>query len=198
VERFSEKTLKYLTTCGWYPGRQIDIRKVEESLAANGLRIFPAAQEFWREFGNLYYQWDDQNGYSYLDCDLEYISEDTPEHISKWAFKAGTDLLPIGEIESGMETAYITPEGSIYTIGPGRDGRGSLIYWIDSADEFINNLPESNSAPWKWRPHLLVRLAMAPIGFLLVGVANMLFGLANLGDEIKERLAALGALIRRD
>jgi hypothetical protein len=161
MERFSEETLKYLTACGWYPGRQIDISELEEALKKAEFKIFPAAQEFWREFGNLDYEWDCGKFTDFALFDLELIAEYQTMRgkVMDLSFSAGTALLPIGEDPWSIYKYYISPSGAIYSLDPGPDGRGKLNYCTDSADKFINYLPECMDAPWwaEWRAPFWVK-----------------------------------------
>lgn len=70
-----ERTYYLLKKAGWYQGRKIDISKGLEELALRNIKLTAAQQDFLREFGGLYFRFEDNN-YDIEIYSAEQLTED--------------------------------------------------------------------------------------------------------------------------
>lgn len=71
----SERTYYLLKKAGWYQGRKIDISKCLKILALQNIILTAAQQDFLREFGGLYFRFEDNN-YDIQIYGIEQLAED--------------------------------------------------------------------------------------------------------------------------
>jgi len=145
MSRFSDKALIHLKDAGWYPGRQIDTTEIEETLSAQGFKIFPAAQQFWQEFDGIGYAcpYTDKSG-DYIEFDAVWVAEIEFPKFETYMRQVGKPLCPIGQRD--CEVFLIDPEGCIY----GAEGGTAGLYSY-SVDDFVNNFAEGRDASWVWK-----------------------------------------------
>jgi len=122
----SNETLKILRDAGWYEGRRIDIKEIEESLEKIGYTVFPEVKSFLREFGNLVIE-DTINDETHNTSIrfANYYGNGTFKSIEKYA---GEKLVPVGMIDSGNLQLFVSESGRVY-ISTGKLGENAKEAW---------------------------------------------------------------------
>ena len=119
----SEITINTLKNAGWYQGRNIDIRTIEESLEKIGYVIFPKAREFFGEFGNLIIE-DNKNSEIH-NTSFRFSRAGGFREIEKYA---GERLIPVGLIDSDFLVLLISESGRFYCES-GKMGENTMDCW---------------------------------------------------------------------
>ncbi|NEN87294.1 SUKH-3 domain-containing protein [Paenibacillus elgii] len=105
----SEETLKILRDSGWYEGRSIDTKEIEENLEKIGFFVFPEVKKFLKEFGNLV-----------IEDTINDETHNTSVRFNSYgAFKAEEEyaqekLVPVGLIDSDFLVLFVSESGKVY------------------------------------------------------------------------------------
>ncbi|WP_028531949.1 SUKH-3 domain-containing protein [Paenibacillus sp. UNC217MF] len=108
----SNETVKILRDAGWYEGRRIDIKEIEENLEKIGYTIFPEVKSFLREFGNLVIE-------DTINDEIHNTSIRITNYYKNRSFKsleeyAGEKLVPVGMIDSDNLLLFVSESGKVY------------------------------------------------------------------------------------
>ncbi|MFF0829894.1 SUKH-3 domain-containing protein [Brevibacillus sp. NPDC003359] len=105
----SNETMMILRNAGWYEGRNIDTKEIEEHLEKLGFIIYPEVKKFLIEFGDLVIE--------------DTINDETHKTgvkiKSSGAFKAEEkyaqeNLVPVGFIDSDNLVLFVSESGKVY------------------------------------------------------------------------------------
>ncbi|MGG4146241.1 SUKH-3 domain-containing protein [Paenibacillus algorifonticola] len=122
----SRKTLVTLENAGWFEGRSIDIREIEENLKKLGYFVFEEVKLFLMEFGNLIIE--DKENEEIHDTSLiftDYYSYGSFKSEEKYAQE---NLVPVGKIDSGYLILFVSETGKVYC-STGKLGDSPLEAW---------------------------------------------------------------------
>jgi len=122
----SNETVKILRDAGWYEGRKIDIKEIEENLKKLGYTIFPEVKSFLREFGNLVIE-------DTINDETHNTSMRFTNNVNNGSFKleenyAGEKLVPVGMIDSDNLMLFVSESGRVY-ISVGKLGENGKEAW---------------------------------------------------------------------
>ena len=116
VAKFTTRTERILREAGWYPGRLIDASPIVQSLSSAGFQVFPHAEEFLSEFGNLEINSDPYPIYITYDDPARYESAFKALKDHRLEEIAKQSLCLIGRLSShgGSWTLYVGINGKVY------------------------------------------------------------------------------------
>lgn len=122
----SNETVKILRDAGWYEGRRIDIKEIEENLEKLGYTVFPEVKSFLREFGNLVIE-------DTINDETHNTSIRFTNNVNNGSFKleenyAGEKLVPVGMIDSDNLMLFVSESGRVY-ISVGKLGENGKEAW---------------------------------------------------------------------
>jgi len=115
----SETLAEALRLAGWYPGRQIDITSLTQSIGRLGAIASEAVVSFLREFGDLTIIYT-RPAAATISESFDKIRLD-PAFGPDWnnldyGAIVGKPVCPIGDIYRGHMTLLMSPDGSIYGV----------------------------------------------------------------------------------
>ncbi|WP_406798397.1 MULTISPECIES: SUKH-3 domain-containing protein [Brevibacillus] len=122
----SKETLKILRDSGWYEGRSIDIKEIEENLKRLGYIVFPEVKNFLKEFGNLVIE-DSINDETH-NTSIRFTNYDNYGSFKSEEKYAGESLVPVGMIDSGYLVLFVSESGKVYC-STGKLGDNSIEAW---------------------------------------------------------------------
>ena len=128
----SDIAKQQLSKAGWYEGRRIDRRRLKRGLSVQKLILFPAAEKFFAEFGDLtindkYY--DNFDGDIYVETSITYGPDYSETNIQNSHRKVGYHIyspdkeitecihkriICIGQFCHGEISTYISEDGMFY------------------------------------------------------------------------------------
>lgn len=118
-----QETIDILKDAGWYPGRKIDIKFMEEYLISSGYEVFPSVKAFLEEFGMLELKVINKRAQISGVGSKEKYHHTNPEKAIKGYFKAGSfkqvelyageKLVPVGEISNGGLMLLVSETGKV-------------------------------------------------------------------------------------
>lgn len=119
----TQKTIEALKEAGWYPGRKINTKQMEDYLISVGYKVFPAATAFLEEFGMLELNVLNKraqisgigSAYKRHHTNPEkaiggYYKEGSFKQVEKYA---GEKVIPVGEICNEGLMLFVTETGKI-------------------------------------------------------------------------------------
>lgn len=129
----NERTYYLLKKAGWHQGRKINISKGLEKLASRNIKLTAAQQDFLREFGGLYFGFEDNN-YDIQIWTVEQLTEEDEVLFEE------ENIITVGMKMS--DTFGLDPNGILYESGS-LLGRTML--------EGINHLLNKVPVHYKWK-----------------------------------------------
>lgn len=105
----SNETIKILRNSGWYEGRNIDTKEIEENLEKLGFTIYPEVKKFLSEFGNLVIE-DTINDETH-NTGVKFRSQGAFKAEEKYAQE---NLVPVGFIDSDNLVLFVSESGKVY------------------------------------------------------------------------------------
>jgi hypothetical protein len=119
MTRFSLETERVLRAAGWYPGRRVDVSEWKRLLAAGGVHMHAAAEEFLREFGGLYVSSEGPgvtSGREPFEIDPALCADSEEDRFLAWGEEIGRPVFPLGELDDGRFCLGIDEYGEIYLV----------------------------------------------------------------------------------
>ena len=108
----SDFTIKVLNEAGWYEGRAIDTKEIEENLKQLGYNVFPSVQCFIKEFGNL--EVKDTINDEFHSTNIKFTSYDKFGSFKNEENYAKEKLVPVGMINDNNLILFVSETGKIY------------------------------------------------------------------------------------
>lgn len=108
----SKETLKILRNSGWYEGRSIDIKEIEENLEQIGYVVFPEVDKFLKEFGDLMIE-DTINDETH-NTSVRFTDYDIYGSFKEEEKYAQEKLVPVGMIDSNFLVLFVSESGKVY------------------------------------------------------------------------------------
>ncbi|WP_063915660.1 SUKH-3 domain-containing protein [Paenibacillus elgii] len=134
----SNETLKILRDAGWYEGRRIDIKEIEDNLEELGYIVFPEVKSFLAEFGNL--EIEDTINDETHNTSIRFTNYDDNGSFKSEEKYAGEKLVPVGMIDSGNLVLFVSESGRVYC-STGKLGENAKEAW----ENLIN---KGKFTPW--------------------------------------------------
>ncbi|WP_234399680.1 SUKH-3 domain-containing protein [Paenibacillus popilliae] len=122
----SKETLKMLRESGWFEGRNIDIKEIEENLEQLGYVVFQEVKNFLKEFGNLVIE-DTLNEETH-NTSIRFTNYYAHGSFVSEEKYAKEKLIPVGKIDSDYLVLLVSESGKIYC-STGKLGDSALEAW---------------------------------------------------------------------
>lgn len=134
----SIETLKILKDSGWYEGRSIDIKEIEDNLKQLGYEVFSEVKAFLKEFGDLVIE-------DTINEEIHNTNIRFTDYHAYGAFKteekyAQEKLIPVGKIDSDYLILLVSESGKVYC-NTGKLGENAIEAW----ENLING---DGAKPW--------------------------------------------------
>lgn len=120
------KALEILRASGWYEGRSIDTSEMKENLKQLGYIVFPQAENFLKEFGDLVIE-------DIINDEIHRTNVKFTDYYANGAFIteekfAKEKLIPVGKIDSEYLILLVSESGKIYC-NTGKLGNNAIEAW---------------------------------------------------------------------
>lgn len=114
-----QKTLESLESAGWYVGRKIDTKMIEEYLSSRGFELFPTAITFLQEFGMLEFKVPREGRSEKIDSHHTNPEKAMGEvfgrdDVREYESYAREPLITVGELFDRNMSLFISMSGKVY------------------------------------------------------------------------------------